>query len=128
MFRKPLTFKEIDRQIEKNQLYVKNLNDIKLKTIEILLLQPESLLETIAQKYIEFQNLNSVVDWLNNSGYRVKTGSKIKGSRKYMTNDVADILEDKNNTSIIFEFAASYFKYNKQKAPISTLIKLVSSN
>jgi len=127
MYRKSLTLEEIKRQRDTFREFIENLDILEKVTVELLKNESQLFEEYIAQKYIELQHLNDVVSFLNNGGYRVKTGSKPLGERKYITNDVADIIENRKKESKIFSLAFAYFQYNKDVTDIKPLIKLVKS-
>lgn len=53
-------------------------------------------LETIVfKKYLELENVQKVAKYVNELGYRIKTGSYI-GERKYIGNDITDIITEKD--------------------------------
>jgi hypothetical protein len=70
---------------------VKKLTDI----FEDCEVQPDDTLETIIfKKYIELGNVAKVAEYINDQGYRIKTDSNI-GQKKYIHNDISDVLNDK---------------------------------
>ncbi|WP_297429288.1 hypothetical protein [Clostridium sp.] len=52
----------------------------------------DSLETIIFKKYLELGDLVKVTAYINNQGYRIKTGS-YKGERKFISNDIADIID-----------------------------------
>ena len=80
---------EIDKKIEILQ---------KLKAI--LGLEPKNFIEEIFLKYIELGKTVLVANYVNELGYRVPTEA---GSRKYISTDITDILEDTQSKEIVRE-------------------------
>lgn len=55
-------------------------------------IHPSDSLETIViKKYLELGDVVKVAAYINNQGHRIKTNS-YKGERKYISNDIADII------------------------------------
>ncbi|KJF27903.1 hypothetical protein TZ02_04815 [Clostridium aceticum] len=63
------------------------------------------------KKYLELQSVADTSKWLNQKGYRVNTG---KGNRKYISNDITKIINDKhcNASDKLKEFAKALYKKN----------------
>lgn len=55
--------------------------------------QDDSLETIVFKKYLELGDLVKVATYINNQGYRIKTGS-YKGKRKFISNDIADIMDN----------------------------------
>ncbi|WP_333861927.1 hypothetical protein [Clostridium sp.] len=55
----------------------------------------DSLETIIFKKYLELENVQKVAKYINELGYRIKTGSWI-GERKYTSNDITKILVDRD--------------------------------
>ncbi|OPJ63700.1 hypothetical protein [Clostridium chromiireducens] len=54
---------------------------------------PNDSLETVVfKKYLELGDLVKVTAYINDRGYRIRTSS-YKGERKFITNDISDILD-----------------------------------
>ena len=61
-------------------------------------IEPDDSLETIMfKKYLELGDVTKVATYINNQGYRIKTSS-YKGVKKYISNDIADIISNINDS------------------------------
>lgn len=66
-----------------------------IELVEIIKDIKEGNFETIVfKKYIELSEVKEVTKYINDNGYRVKTGTHV-GERKYIHNDISDILNNK---------------------------------
>ncbi|KZL88701.1 hypothetical protein [Clostridium magnum] len=57
----------------------------------------DSLETIIFKKYLELGDVVKVADYINNQGHRIMTNS-YKGERKYISNDIADIINNPNSS------------------------------
>ncbi|RII32839.1 hypothetical protein D2A34_21825 [Clostridium chromiireducens] len=85
---------------------------------------PNDSLETIVfKKYLEFGDLVKVTSYINNQGYRIKTSS-YKGERKFITNDIADII-DKQHCGVDYELVNAI---KEMKSIDRMLVKMNAKN
>ncbi|QNU67253.1 hypothetical protein EHE19_001525 [Ruminiclostridium herbifermentans] len=112
MYSKALTLNELNTQIEDLTL----VRDVVIKCIKEKPVTAEGI---IVQKFIEIQSITEVASFANEKGFRIKSAS---GERKYTSNDIRDIIENKNNAGYIFKVAKIFFDFNKSKYKIKGLI------
>lgn len=57
----------------------------------------DSLETIIFKKYLELGDVVKVATYINNRGYRIKTSS-YKGQKKYISNDIAEVISNINDS------------------------------
>jgi hypothetical protein len=112
MYSKALTLDELNSQINDLSL-VKNI------VVKCINENPMTTDEIIAQEFIKTQSVTETAKLANEKGLRLKS---VTGERKYSSNDIRDIVEDKNNTGHLFKVAKIFFDFNKSKYKIQGLI------
>lgn len=94
----------------------KKINELnKFKSLLSIGIKDEDTLNTkIFKKYLEEENVKKVAEYINSLGYR-KAGCK--KPRKFISNDISEILSDKNiilENEELKEIVAKLFKSNKK--------------
>lgn len=115
MYEKALTIDELNNKIN----HLVYLRDILQKVIE----EPvETEKQEMAHMYIQFQSLVFVADYVNSKGLRIETKGYGNCCRKYISNDIRDIINDSNNKENVFVVARLLYKFNKGEYKIQALI------
>ncbi len=86
--------------MRKNLITVENLENNIKKNLELLNklikyknYKYKNFYEEVLQKYIEYQSVVKVADYLNQKGYRIATDNS---NRKYFSNDISEIIMAKD--------------------------------
>ena len=73
----------------------------------------------IFKKYVELENVKAVAEYINGLGYRLKASENKRGikERKYTSNDISNILKNKNAKidRELKNFTMKLFKKHKSK-------------
>lgn len=112
---KALTLSEIDQRIE-------DLNQIKKAIKSALDTETSKPEEEVMKKYIEIQSVVGVAEYFNALGHRIKTDGHRKGERKYISNDVRDIILNGSKESPIHVLARALIKHNKGAINFNSLL------
>lgn len=100
----------LQKQMEEIQRAMGFLNENKV-------LEGDSLETIIFKKYLEVENTKKVTQYINDVGYRKPTSNKqgVK-ERKYTTNDISNILKNKNVTvdQELKKYVMKLFNKNKR--------------
>ncbi len=112
MYSKALTLEELNGQIE-DLSFVKNI------IIKCISENPVTTNEIIVQEFIKNQSVTDTAKFANEKGFRL---TSVTGERKYSSNDIRDIIEDKNNSGTLFKVAKIFFDFNKSKYKIRGLV------
>jgi hypothetical protein len=98
---------------------------------KVLEIESNSFYDYVLMEYIRVQNASEVADIINNEGYRLKTDGRI-GERKYISNDIIDLLSQKSEVNginiIIFDLAKALHKFNKGKNTWSSIVRLCKTD
>jgi hypothetical protein len=116
---KVITIDSLDEKINE-------LRDVRDKVSQVLQENYEGIEDMIRIKYIEMQSSAKVVEFLNNEGYRIKSNGK-QGERKYISNDVTDIIISSCNTVdtlALHQLAKVLYNFNIGKAAWITVVRL----
>jgi len=112
-------------------LRIKGINRLKLielkQEIELILEITEPIrdisnaddVEIVRTLYIEKGNINEIIEALNASGFKVPSQ---RGSRKYISSDIAEILNQKDE-SLASMIANWFYMFNKGRCGWKALIR-----
>jgi hypothetical protein len=118
---KNLSMEQLDIEIKKYKENAEALENFKVKIDEALKIGIETIEGEAAKKYIEVLNMKIVADYINDLGYRIESA---RGNRKYIQEDIREMILKNPNTNELYKMAALVYKYNSKSVNLKGIIKL----
>jgi hypothetical protein len=118
---KNLSMEQLDIEIKKHKENAEALENFKAKIDEALKIGIETIEGEAAKKYIEVLNMKLVADYINDLGYRIESA---RGNRKYIQEDIREMILKNPNTNELYKMAALVYKYNSKSVNLKGIIKL----
>ena len=88
--------KKYDEDIKKLLEKIEHIKEEKNDLQELMKNPADTFEDSIFKTYIEHGRIKDVIAWINLGGHMLQTASNI-GKRKYMTNDISEILRSQKN-------------------------------
>ncbi len=120
MHNKALTLNEINKKIDEYE-------SIKILISKSVQEPAENIDSKILKRYIEIQSVTDTAEYLNSNGYRIKIEGR-KGERKYISNDIKDIILNAPKDSKLAVIAKALFNYNKGKVSMNQIVNLCKNS
>jgi hypothetical protein len=89
---------------------------------KVLDIKPSNFNEMVFYKYIEYENVSNVAEYLNSEGYKLPG---VKGQRNYTSTDVSVILDNEelhDSVDSLLKFVALGLKKRRYKTWVDKLI------